>query len=257
MTGFWSGFRPTFGRAVRSGLPLKRALVLLVVLAIPTLLVILVRQQHEDVGAALLILVTFLYLQFLVPLTGLVFGTGILIDEVSGGTLPYLFTRPVPRASILAGKLAAAILLGSLCLLLSLGAMFLVAGSVETAEGFHARALLACLLAYPAYLAVFTFLSVFTRWALLGGFLYAFGVEAGLNLIPGMVRKLTLVYYTRSILGSWTSDAVPARLLFGTESPASSGRAVTVLLLVAAAAVVLAWWGVRRREFVQRSEAAG
>ncbi|MHC4473643.1 MAG: ABC transporter permease [Planctomycetota bacterium] len=253
--GMRSGFVPTFLRALRTGLPPKRALILLVVLALPPLILLLVHQKGEDVGEAMQVLVSFLYLQFLVPLVGLLFGTGILLDEVGGGTLPYLFTRPVPRLSIILGKYAASLLLGTMSLLLSLGALFAVAGSAEVAEGFHGRVVASCLIAFPAYLAAFTFLSVFTRWALLGGFLYAFGVEGGLSLIPGMVRKLTLLYYSRSLFGDWKSDAVPARILFGREPPASTEAAIEVLVIVAVVALVLTWWGVRKKEFVQRTEA--
>ena len=57
------------------------------------------------------------------------------------------------------------------------------------------------LLAFPAYVAAFTLLSLFTRWALLGGLLYAFGLEGFISVIPGMVKKATLLYYSRSLVG--------------------------------------------------------
>ena len=103
-----SGFVPTFERALRGALRGKKVLGLLFVLALPPLLHLLIPDRvHPDrLFEVVSMVVLFLYLQGLVPLTGLAFGTSILLDETGGGTLPYLFTRPVPRSSILLAKLA-------------------------------------------------------------------------------------------------------------------------------------------------------
>ncbi len=42
-------------------------------------------------------IVLFYVLGFLVPLSTLFFGVALVADEVEGGTLPYLFGRPVRR----------------------------------------------------------------------------------------------------------------------------------------------------------------
>ena len=43
----------------------------------------------------------------MLPLAALFYATSLVADEVEGRTLTYLLTRPITRASILAGKFAA------------------------------------------------------------------------------------------------------------------------------------------------------
>ena len=50
------------------------------------------------------ILVLAYIVGFLVPLSTLFFGTSLIADEVEGGTLPYLFGRPVRRERLYLAK---------------------------------------------------------------------------------------------------------------------------------------------------------
>src|SRR5689334_9211804 len=45
-----------------------------------------------------------LYLRFVVPVLGVFYGTALIADEIDDKTITYLFTRPIPRSSILFGK---------------------------------------------------------------------------------------------------------------------------------------------------------
>jgi ABC-type transport system involved in multi-copper enzyme maturation permease subunit len=254
--GFSAGFLATFARALRSSLGWKRALILLAVLAVPPALAIPARLFSPSPHEALNVMTLFLHLQFLAPVTGLLFGIGILADEVGGGTLPYLFTRPVPRSSILLGKFAAAVLLGWVAVSISLGLMLAVFGEVVPV-GFTARAMAATLLVMPAYLAAFALLSALTRWGLLVGFLYAFGLEGFLSLIPGMVKEVTLLYYSRSLLGKWSEQREFLMMVFGEERiGAEPLTSVVVLGAVAVVALVGTLLVIRRREFVARPQSA-
>ena len=44
------------------------------------------------------------YLRFTVPVLGVFYGTALIADEVEDRTITYLFTRPVARGAVLAGK---------------------------------------------------------------------------------------------------------------------------------------------------------
>lgn len=247
---FLHGFFPSFGRALRSALPGRRLVVLVLVLAVPVAIAAATRSlEDSERGTALLTIQIFLYLQFLVPLCGLLFGTGILLEEANAGNLPFLFTRPVPRSSIVVGKYLAFLLVGSLALAASLGLTLAAASGAQVSEGFGGRALLSVLLAYPAYLAAFAFLSAFTRWALLGGFFYAFGVELVLGFVPGMIRELALTFYSRSLLGDWEIQELSAEEIFGAAGPATPGFAAGVLLATAGVALVLACAVIGRKQF--------
>lgn len=251
--GFSAGFIPTFTRALWSSLGWKRAAILIVVLAVPPALAIPARLFSKSPQDALYMLTLFLHLQFLAPVTGLLFGIGILADEVSGGTLPYMFTRPAPRSSILLAKFSAAVLLGWFAVSLSVGLMLAVFAGVAPI-GFAARAMAATLLVMPAYLAVFALLSALTRWGLLIGILYAFGVEGFLSLIPGMVKETTLLFYSRSLLGKWSERKEMLMLVFGEEKVgAEPAMSVAVLLSVTVLGLLLSLLMVRRKEFVARN----
>jgi ABC-type transport system involved in multi-copper enzyme maturation permease subunit len=252
--GFLAGFRPSFTRAIRSALPGRKVLILLFVLAVPPVLMILAGGEtlhHQRSG--LFFTIFFLYLQFLVPLCALLFGTEIILAESTAGTLPFLFTRPAPRASIVTGKFAAYALVGAAALGASLAMTFAAYGGSPLPEGLTGRVFLAVLVAYPAYLGAFAFLSSFTKWSLLAGFLYAFGVEFFLGIIPGMVREATLLFYSRSLLGEWKETPRTLRAFFGADGPATIEGALTTLGIVAVAGLALSIWIVRRREFVERN----
>src|SRR5215831_2533989 len=44
------------------------------------------------------------YLRFTIPVLGVFYGTSLIADEVEDKTITYLFTRPVPKGSVLLGK---------------------------------------------------------------------------------------------------------------------------------------------------------
>jgi len=256
--GFAAGFLPTFRRALSSAFRGRKTLVLVAVLSLPPLLVLAAADRSpERRGQILGAILLFLYLQFLAPVAGLLFGTGILLDELGSGNLPYLFTRPAPRSSILLGKYAAALVAATLGVGVSLAATLALSSGALLPDGFAGRAVLAVMLAIPAYLAAFAFLSSLTRWALVGGFLYAFGLEGVLGLIPGMIRKVTLLYYSRSILGEWAARRMTMEVVFGEDGPATTTMSVTVLLAVAAVGLALLLLVVRRKEFVPRNAGRG
>jgi ABC-2 type transport system permease protein len=257
--GFMSGFVPTLGRSLRESLRGKRALIFVLVLAIPPLLSLKATASPEHrVSEILPMIVLMLYLGFLVPMTGLLFGSGILRDETSGGTVPYLFTRPVPRSSIMLAKFLAAILLGGAGLAISLWLTLVQFGELALAGGFFWRAFVACLLALPAYLAALTFLSVILKVGVMVGFLYFFAVEGALAYIPGMMREVTLLFYSQSILDKpGLIDDDITRLLNLGSGNADLQTSILALVGVAVVFTILTIWTVGRREFVGKNVDAG
>ena len=248
--GFRSAFVPTFGRALRSAVPGRKAFVLVAVLLLPPLLTLPVIHREPEVrGQALVAILLFLYLQFLAPVVGLIFGTSVLQDEAGAGNLPFLLTRPGRRSGILLGKVAAALLVGSAALSASLGAALLLSSGADAPAGIGLRAFTAVLAAFPAYLALFALLSTFTRWAVLGGFLYAFGLEGFLGFVPGMVRKTTVLYYSRSLLGEWEIEDLTIGLALGRAGGADTSTSILVLVGVAAVSVSIACAVMARKSF--------
>lgn len=255
---FLSAFLPSFTRALRNALPGKRGLILLLVLAIPPIIALVaasrvpLEESGESLPKILMRLVLFLFLQFLVPLCGLLLGTVVLMHEASSGNLPYLFTQPTSRSGIVLGRFAAVLLVGFVALGLSLSLTLAALADAEMADGFAARAMLTLALSLPAYVAVFAALSVFTRWALVAGFLYTFGVEGFIGQMPGMLREGTLLFYTRSMIGGWEYRFDLMERFFGPKGAPDTATCVTVLLAVTAVGVAALCLIAGRKEFAAR-----
>ncbi|MCU0726440.1 MAG: ABC transporter permease [Planctomycetes bacterium] len=237
--GFLRALAPCFTRALHTFLAGRKAVVLVLILAVPPLLALPISARPEETRSeAVVAVLVFLYLGFLLPVVGLLFGSGIVLDELGSGALPYLFTRPSPRSALFFGKWAAALLLGAAGLSASLAGFLQLAKAPPPGEQFVRHAFLAVLAAYPAYLSLFALLGAFTRWALLGGFFYAFGLEGFLGTIPGMVRRITVLFYARSLLGEFPAKRFDVEFIFGPDGPAT--RATSLLVLGGALVVFLA-----------------
>ena len=90
-------FRISVSQFVRG----KRLLVLSLIFALPTGLAALARYYHPatpqmiaDLEQAMIF---YMIPQALVPLTALIFASGMIRDEVEGQTITYLLIRPIPR----------------------------------------------------------------------------------------------------------------------------------------------------------------
>lgn len=249
----FAGLLPSFTRALATFPRGWRMVVLAALLALPPLLVLPSLPMEPDRKADFVMaMLLFFFLQFLVPMAGLILGTGIVLDEAAGGTLSYLLTRPAPRRNLLLGKLLAALLLGWAALGLSVGAALVLAEGATLPAGLPARALAAILLAYPAYLCLSLLLSCVTRWAPLAGFGYAFGLEGFLGIVPGMIRKTTMLFYARSLLGPWRGRRIDPEDILGPDGGASTATSVAVLLVVAGVLLALSLAVFARRQFVPR-----
>jgi len=151
------------------------------------------------------IVVALYFVRGVLPLVALFYATSLVADEIEGRTITYLFTRPIPRASILAGKFAAYLATSlSLALPATLATYFLLAtapGASGVAAGVSdlLRDLGVVCLTLISYGALFTLLGVFLRRPVIPGLLFLFVWELLANL-PGYLPRLTLTAYLRSLL---------------------------------------------------------
>ena len=75
---------------------------------IPLALSLLSEQAHSPEGQETLhTLVKYLYIQAMVPLLALFFGSMLIGEEVESQMMPFLLTRPIPRSALVFGKYAA------------------------------------------------------------------------------------------------------------------------------------------------------
>jgi ABC-2 type transport system permease protein len=119
-----------------------------------------------------------------VPLLGLIAGTGAIGPEIDDGSIVYLLAKPLSRHVIVVSKLAVAIgVIGTFAALPVLAAGWVLVGS---ADGLAVGYGLGALVAGVAYCALFLLLAVLTRNAVVIGLIYALVWETLIgSLVPG------------------------------------------------------------------------
>jgi ABC-2 type transport system permease protein len=146
------------------------------------------------------------YLKALVYLVSLFFGVPAIHDEIEGRTITYLFTRPLDRSAVYAGRLLAVQTISGLMLTGSLAVCFLlmVVGngsslSVEFVK-VYTNYFLVVLLAVFCYTAVFAFMGTVFKRPLIWGILYIFAWESSVSLAPARIQMWTLEWHLRNLI---------------------------------------------------------
>jgi ABC-2 type transport system permease protein len=234
----------------------RRLLVLAFLYLLPLGLVILVRsvESHTRASDLEMGILFMLIPHTLVPLTALLYGTGMIHDEIEDQTLTYLLVRPLPKWGIYLTKLLAIMLLTMV-----IAAFFTTLTYVAVYWGepelwgdiVPKRALqvsgITCL-ALVAYCSVFGCLSFITRWPLVVGIGYIALFEGLLANIDFAVRRLTVTYYFRVLVQEWTDQRVPPWRLNPADIPKTT-TCVWILLGVSLIATMLAMMIFTTREF--------
>jgi ABC-2 type transport system permease protein len=192
--------------------------------------------------------------QALVPLTALLFASGMVQDDVEEQTLTYLLIRPIPRWLIYAGKAAATwLVLSALAAVFTsaaLAAVYWGTSDLDSPALLRRALLISGLLSLSlfAYVAIFGGLGLSTRRSLVLGVGYIVVFEGVLANIDFVVRHVTVMYYVRTLSVRWLG-------LSGfdwTIDPATAPEATTCLLVllgIGVAFTLLGSWLFSVREF--------
>ncbi len=184
------------------------------------------------------------FLQFLIVLLGLFYGTSILTEEVEGRTLSYLTTRPVRRASLITGKYLAYLTLVSIMLISTVILSYLILNLdsdfrlIDIWTAFRYSIIL--WLGLAAYLSFFNFLGTWLRKPILVGLAFGFGWESIIQYFPGTTQKLSVAHYLKSLLPQYTSSGGKLGFLFIRLEPTKPGLAVLILIAIILVFLVLA-----------------
>ena len=187
-------------------------------------------------------LIMLFYLQMIILILSLFYGTSVCSEEVEGKTLPYLVTRPVPKPAVVLGKYLAytAVMIGmvTLGLILSFAVLNLDRLLDPSLYGLLGRYLGVLILGLIAYGAFFTFLGSFLKRSIFFGLLFSFGWENVIQYFPGSTQRLAIAHYLKSFL----PPASPGRFSFLTFrlEQTQPGIALLMLLLITAAFLALA-----------------
>jgi ABC-type transport system involved in multi-copper enzyme maturation permease subunit len=199
-----------------------------------------------------------LVLQVLVPILALVGGSAVVAEEVEDRTVTYLFSRPIPRASVLFGRwLASAafltILLAASTALLCLAASGALKQGPELNDGIAKPLFVAVISGGLVYSALFAVLGVFVKHPMLVGLAYAFAIEGLFANLPGSTQSLSIQHYLRSLVAAGGNEHWRRVEGFSAFGYATSNEAIATLAMVLLVALALGAWRIERREYVLTS----
>jgi ABC-2 type transport system permease protein len=241
----------------------RRMLVLGLLYLLPCVLAVVLRNlPHPAPAEALEFALVFTLLPHgLAPLTALLYAAGIVSDEVEEQTLTYLLLRSVPRWAVYLVRLLATMVFTFLLAAAAVLALY-AAIYVRTPEFWTeivpraARAVGVTALAQVGYCALFGLLGLMTKRSLITGIAFIVAVEGVLANLDFVGRKLTVVYYVRTLTLRWIDlpkeQLDRCREVWGMTDPEklpSANECLLVLLGLGAAVSVLSAIRFARSEF--------
>jgi ABC-type transport system involved in multi-copper enzyme maturation permease subunit len=191
--------------------------------------------------------VVVLFASFVVPICSLAYGTTSIGGDREDSTLLFLLIRPVPRALIVLAKVMATVPLVLGLVVGSFYAYCQMMGEVgQTAFRLYLPAMLYMSL---AYVGLFHLFAVSFRHSTIIALIYALFMEFFLGNMPGIVKRVAVNYYGRSMLynlGAEEGLQAPAAQWF---EPLSAQTGAWTLLGIAAVALVGSLIVFQKREY--------
>ncbi|WP_019887783.1 ABC transporter permease [Streptomyces purpureus] len=202
-------YNPTVARLTyRALLGRRRALILF---ALPALLIVIASAVRAfngvDDQVAADVLGGFA-LATMVPLIGVIAGTGAIGPEIDDGSIVYLLAKPVKRPTIIVTKLTVAI---AVTMVFSAVPTF-VAGMILNGHGQQVAVAytVAALVASIAYSALFLLLGTVSRHAVVIGLVYALLWEALFGSLIAGARTLSVQQWALSVAEKVAGDGLVA-----------------------------------------------
>lgn len=178
-----------------------------------------------------------------VPLLALLVGTHAMASEREGGTLPFLFTRPIPRAAVVLGKGATAILVAVAASAVAVTLVYVAMGLPTGAQLGGAIAATATMA--MALTAIFVLLGTVLQRSLYAGLAYIALYEGLLGNVVAGRAGASVTWHGRRLISAWAGEALPFDLAsLYTGSVAAS--VLTLALVTLAALAGAALWADRR-----------
>jgi hypothetical protein len=200
-------------------------------------------------------MIWLMYLRVIVPILSIYYGTSLIADEVEDKTITYLFTRPIPRGAVMAGKYLAYLVCTIMVVLPSVMLVYFLivplGGSIASSFPDLLKDLALLSLGLMSYGALAAWVGARFKRPLIAGLVFAFGWEQAVMVIPGYMRRFTVVYYLQSLVPhAMPSEGVMGLLQSILREYPSIPVALTALFAISAAFLYLAIRVVERREYV-------
>jgi ABC-type transport system involved in multi-copper enzyme maturation permease subunit len=195
------------------------------------------------------------FVRLSIPVLAIFYGTSLMADEVEDKTLTYLFTRPIPRGSVLLGKYLAYLLCTVSVVLPAVMLVWLLIVPIGARLGPAFPSLLKDLallaLGLAVYGAVFALAGSTLKRPLVFGLVFVFGWEMLVIALPGYLKKATVAYYLQGLVphampADSTADVLTT---FFREVPTLT-ESLLGLAVIGVVALTFAVRAVGRREYV-------
>ncbi|WP_393080853.1 ABC transporter permease [Streptomyces sp. LN704] len=228
-------YDPTVARLTYRGLlGRRRALILCVLPALLIVISVAVRSfsgADDQVASDLL---GGFGLATMVPIIGVIAGTGAIGPEIDDGSVVYLLAKPLKRSTIIFTKLivAVAVTMAFSAVPTFIAGMILNGNGQQIAVAYTVAALVASI----AYAALFLLLGTVTRHAVVFGLVYALVWEALFGSLVSGARTLSVQQWALAV----------AHKVTGGDLVTSDVGLTTATVLLAAVTVLATWYAGQR-----------
>jgi ABC-2 type transport system permease protein len=202
------------------------------------------------------LMIWLLYVRFIIPILGVFYGTSLVADEVEDKTITYLFTRPIHRGSVLAGKYLAYLACTVLLILPSVVILYFLVvplggGSIGRSFPLLLSDLALLIVGLAAYGAVFALAGARLRRPLVAGLVFVLGWEPGVLVFPGYLKRLTVAYYLQGLVPhAMPDDSTIGTLLQVFREVPSVAASLLALAVITLGTLALGVRAVGNREYV-------
>ena len=197
-------------------------------------------------------LIIVFYLQFLILILALFFGTSVASEEIEGQTLTYLTTRPISKSAIVLGKYLAYTTLVIIMMAVGVLLSFLILNVNNLGKFSLYKILLRDVvilgLGLICYTAFFTFIGAFLKKPIVVGLVFSFGWESMIQYFPGSTQRFSIAHYLKSLLPAPRTGRF-SFLMFRLE-PSPDGVAIFMLFLITAVFLCLACILFSQKEYI-------
>jgi ABC-2 type transport system permease protein len=195
------------------------------------------------------------FVRFSVPVLGVFYGTSLIADEVDDKTITYLFTRPIPRGSVLLGKYLAFLVCTIFVVLPSVVVVWLlivpIGGSLGASFLDLVKDLGLLALGLAIYGAVFALIGAGLKRPLLVGLALVFVWEPLVMALPGYLKLYTVAYYLQGLVPhAMPSDSTMSLIQSIFQEAPSFARSMVTLTLIEVGCLWLAMRAIERKEYV-------
>jgi len=258
----FSAFKEIFAFFFMQELKSKRTRIFFLISFLPVLLLVVVKfielsQSDPEVTAAKIFSRALLifFIQLLIPILALFFGSSIVNEEVDNKTLVFLTTSPIPKPALVLGKYVAFVLLGAIIINAGLILSFLTVNIDKLSNMIYVNEFFrftgAGFLALLAYMALFTLMgTVLKKAGVVLGLMFIFGWENFVQYLPGSTQKLTIIHWIKSMLPHVSEGSSMLKILMFSLEPSSIGESVVVLSIFIIGALVAASMIFKNKEYI-------